>query len=498
MTSLAQYINAAKELGLTGEEASKFIDKHEERERQREERERESQEREKQRMHDIEMARIQQQKNDNGNCFDKFHQLRKMLPFNEDTESIDLYLARLRIWLVLLNYQNRNQYSAVKDALLRQFGATEDEYKKKFLHSVPDHKDDPRLFITNMTMYFDRWLAMANVNKTYEAIRNLIILDTVINAYNEQVQVFVKERCPRTVDAWTTLIQNENQGRTWKSRWDSTQQNSNKSSYCKICKKNNHRTDNCYFRDSKKASTQYKPTNKVFFAKIQQGDGKLTLISAFVDQQKCIALRDTGTITLLIHQNCVRPQSYTGEYEKVKNLKDEISTHPIAIIYVDSPYLTGWHKALVLEQPLDGIDLIIGNVADVKECTEADITHWQNHHDINKSMAITRSQNRKEKALEKLDQNYTQPQPIAEQTMLAVHDEVKMNNNNNETENSGEKNVDHVHDEVEMNDSNDNETENNVEENYNVPPIIVIQRFVVKTRHQTRCSDILQIGCQNA
>ncbi|ESO00398.1 hypothetical protein HELRODRAFT_175815 [Helobdella robusta] len=164
---------------------------------------------------------------------------------------------------------------------------------------------------------------------------------------------------------------------------------------------------------------------------------------------KCITLRDTGTTTLLIHQDCVRPQSYTGEYGKVEDFK-------------------GWHKALVLDQPLDGIDLIIGNVADVKECTEADITHWQNHHDINKSMAITRSRSRKEKALEKLDQNYTQPQPIAEQTMLDVHDEVKMNNNN-ETENSGEKNLDHVHDEEKMNDSNDNETENNVEGNYNVP-----------------------------
>ncbi|ESO00397.1 hypothetical protein HELRODRAFT_175814 [Helobdella robusta] len=166
MASLAQYINAVKELGLTGEEASKFIDKHkhEERERQRvdrehesQERERESQEREKQRMHDIEMARIQQQKNDNGNCFDKFHQLRRMLPFNEDTESIDSYLARFedlaracelpeREWArslsghlkdravnicIQLNEQERNQYSAVKDALLRQFGATEDEYRKK-------------------------------------------------------------------------------------------------------------------------------------------------------------------------------------------------------------------------------------------------------------------------------------------------------------------------------------------------------------------------------
>ncbi|ESO04098.1 hypothetical protein HELRODRAFT_173176 [Helobdella robusta] len=217
-----------------------------------------------------------------------------------------------RILAVLVNCQDmnrledRNQYPIVKDALLRQFGATEEKYRKKLFHSVPDHKDDPRLFVTNVTMYFDRWLAMADVNQTYEAIRNYIILDTVINAYSDQVQVFVKE--PR------------------------------------------------------KLPIQYKPVSKVFFAKILQGDGKLVLFTAFVNQCKCTTLRNSGTTTLLVHQDCVEPHSYTGEY---------------------------------------------GNIKDFKDCTRSDVIQWQNNHEVNRSMAITRTQSRREKDLKKLDQNYS-------------------------------------------------------------------------------------------
>ncbi|ESN93956.1 hypothetical protein HELRODRAFT_180365 [Helobdella robusta] len=222
-----------------------------------------------------------------------------------------------------------------------------------------------------MTMYFDRWLAMADVNQTYEAIRNYIILDTVINAYSDQVQVFVKERCPRTLDALTTLIRlyktahpnqilsrpttvqtaffattktnnsrlktNVEYGRTdkrYNGQQNTKKVNDNSSPYCEICGKNNHRADNCYFRNSNKPQThntdttrklpmQYKPVNKVFFCRDSTG--------------RC-------------------------------------------------PYLTGWYKTLVLDQPLDGTDLIIGNITDVKDCTRSDVIQWQNNHEVNRSM----------------------------------------------------------------------------------------------------------------
>ncbi|ESN90782.1 hypothetical protein HELRODRAFT_182609 [Helobdella robusta] len=157
--------------------------------------------------------------------------------------------------------------------------------------------------------------------------------------------------------------------------------------YCEICRKNNHRADNCYFRNYNKPPTrnthttrklpmQYKPANKFFFAEIQQGNCKLELFTAFVNQRKCTTLRDSGTTTLLVHQDCVEPHSYTGEYENIKD-----------------------YKALVLDQPLNGIGLVIGNITDVKNCTRSDVIQWQNNHEVNRSMATTRAQSRREKDL---------------------------------------------------------------------------------------------------
>ncbi|ESN93951.1 hypothetical protein HELRODRAFT_180360 [Helobdella robusta] len=88
----------------------------------------------------------------------------------------------------------------------------------------------------------------------------------------------------------------------------------------------------------------------------------------------------------------------------------------VTIIYINTAYFSGWHKSLVLDQPLDGIDLMIGNINNVMNCTNLDIQQWEKKHEINRSMMITRAQHRKIDEAEKADLKCLPPQIIEETT----------------------------------------------------------------------------------
>ena len=78
--------------------------------------------------------------------------------------------------------------------------------------------------------------------------------------------------------------------------------------------------------------------------------------------------RDMGCSSILVKQDLVKPDQYTGKFELIKLADCTVRDVPLAKIEIDTPYLTEDLEAL---RPLDAIyDVGIGIVPKAKDPNE--------------------------------------------------------------------------------------------------------------------------------
>src|SRR5260221_984295 len=74
-------------------------------------------------------------------------------------------------------------------------------------------------------------------------------------------------------------------------------------------------------------------------------------------------MRDTGCSSVCVQESLVKPQDYTGKFQKCKLIDGTIKNFPKAKINIQTPFLSGNVEAVVMKRPL--YPLIIGNVEKV-------------------------------------------------------------------------------------------------------------------------------------
>lgn len=127
-----------------------------------------------------------------------------------------------------------------------------------------------------------------------------------------------------------------------------------------------------------------------------------------VNDVQVSALRDTGSTTCVIKSSLVRPEQYTGFYDRCVLIDGVVKCFPTAIINVDTPFFKGVTKALCMDNPVQ--ELIIGNVPGAlgvescpseNECFEQDTEETETKQ-VNNEVDETKTNDDKE-------QNETQP-----------------------------------------------------------------------------------------
>ena len=120
----------------------------------------------------------------------------KLPYFDEHTDKMDSYLTRFEsyaisnkwdpsMWasylsallkgrtlkdFVRLSRDDQSDYGQIKEALLANFDLTERYFPKKFSDCRPEKAETFRQFSGRLASYLDKWLGLAKVEKTYEAI----------------------------------------------------------------------------------------------------------------------------------------------------------------------------------------------------------------------------------------------------------------------------------------------------------------------------------------
>ncbi|KAH7954313.1 hypothetical protein HPB49_017486 [Dermacentor silvarum] len=81
-----------------------------------------------------------------------------------------------KLWTVIsrLDYASASDYDQLKATLLLRFRYTADGYREKFRKAKPEEKETGLKYASVLEGHFDGWMEMGKVEKTYEALRDLI------------------------------------------------------------------------------------------------------------------------------------------------------------------------------------------------------------------------------------------------------------------------------------------------------------------------------------
>ena len=71
---------------------------------------------------------------------------------------------------VRLSKDDQSDYGQIKEALLTNFNLTERSFRRKFRDCRPEKAKTFRQFSGRLASYQDKWLGLAKVEKTYEAL----------------------------------------------------------------------------------------------------------------------------------------------------------------------------------------------------------------------------------------------------------------------------------------------------------------------------------------
>ena len=144
----------------------------------------------------------------------------KLPYFDEHTDKMDSYLTRfesyalsnkwdLSMWasylsallkgralevFVRLSRDDQSDYGQIKEALLTNFDLTERSFRKKFKDCRPEKAETFRQFSGRLASYLDKWLGLAKVEKTYEAVCDFLARDQFLDCCSHELYLYLKPK----------------------------------------------------------------------------------------------------------------------------------------------------------------------------------------------------------------------------------------------------------------------------------------------------------------
>ena len=151
----------------------------------------------------------------------------KLPYFEESKDKMDSYLSRFEkyatankwdknVWAAYLSAllkgraldvydrlstEDAADYDKLKDALLKNFDMTERGLRKKFRYSRPERSETFIQFSSRLCSYLNKWLTMAKVEKSFEAVCDFMARDQFLDACSRELFVHLKPKAFENLDA---------------------------------------------------------------------------------------------------------------------------------------------------------------------------------------------------------------------------------------------------------------------------------------------------------
>ena len=100
-----------------------------------------------------------------------------------------------------LSTEDAADYDKLKDALLKNFDMTERGFRKRFRYSRPERLETFIQFSSRLCSYLNKWLTMAKVEKSFEAVCDFMARDQFLEACSRELFVHLKPKTFENLDA---------------------------------------------------------------------------------------------------------------------------------------------------------------------------------------------------------------------------------------------------------------------------------------------------------
>lgn len=100
--------------------------------------------------------------------------------------------------------EKADDYDELKLALLHRYDFTEEGFRTKFRTSQVDEGEKYSQFAQRIAGYLNRWIEIAEVEKEYDSLVDLIVREQMLSSCPKDLVVFLRERKPKSVKEMTT------------------------------------------------------------------------------------------------------------------------------------------------------------------------------------------------------------------------------------------------------------------------------------------------------
>ena len=101
---------------------------------------------------------------------------------------------------VRLSRDDQSDYGQIKEALLTNFDLTERSFRKIFRDCRPEKAETFRQFSGRLASYLDKWLGLAKVEKTYEAVCDFLARDQFLDCCSHELYLYLKPKPFKAID----------------------------------------------------------------------------------------------------------------------------------------------------------------------------------------------------------------------------------------------------------------------------------------------------------
>ena len=148
----------------------------------------------------------------------------KLPVFREDKDDIDAFLHRFEtqaeslkwkkdLWPMYLAAVLEGQalsayhdatkdgpvpYDDLKKELLQKFQCTAEGFREKLRNVRPDTDESFMSFVKHLNHLFGRWIDLADIQKTFDGLRDLLVCEQILQSVSKDLAVFLRERDLKT------------------------------------------------------------------------------------------------------------------------------------------------------------------------------------------------------------------------------------------------------------------------------------------------------------
>ena len=157
----------------------------------------------------------------------------KIQPFDDKNDDMDAFIRRYESYAVSLEWPkdrwaiylsallhgialdvyNRqpvnetSNYDSLKEALLRRFLLTEEGFREKLRTAKPERGESFGQFMTRLEGYFNRWIELGHVDKTYQGLKDALLREQAMSVVTRNLRIFIMERKPKDIGEMSILAE---------------------------------------------------------------------------------------------------------------------------------------------------------------------------------------------------------------------------------------------------------------------------------------------------